>query len=110
MASIAVKPSYELSETEIRNQMKDYLNARNIFFWCDNQTFDARGKTQRRIKGVPDMFISYRKRMIANEIKKPGLDPSRFQYEWMMRFIKEGHIAVCTHSVDELARALSEVR
>jgi hypothetical protein len=103
--------SYDLREADIREQIFEYLGKINVFCWRDKQGASPPGKgTFKSSKGIADIVGIYKGKPLAIEVKKPGGDLSICQFHWLNRFEKSGGITIVACSVEEVQKALSEVK
>ena len=92
----------ELTETDIKHQIRDYLRARNIFNFPILQTLGT-------YKGAPDRIIFFKGKTICCEIKKPSGVQSEYQKQFQVDVERSGGIYIIAKSLDDVISALSRV-
>lgn len=98
----------EQSESQIQREIIEYLQMNGVFVWRQ-QTIGIRGRTlvgAGAMRGVADVLGCYKGKLLAIEVKRPGKSPSKNQLTFIRTVIAEGGLAMCAHSVQEVAEFL----
>ena len=93
-----MKPSYsrlKLSETDIKQQVKDLLVLKHIFSFHITQGLGC-------FPGLPDRVMHFQGRVIYLEIKRPGGKMSKYQLAFKEQCISDGISYWCVSSIEEL--------
>ena len=89
----------DISETDLKQQLKDYLSVKGIFNYHLLQGIGS-------YKGIPDRILHYGGRVIYLEIKKPGGKLSKYQVVFEQQCCLDDIRYVVVHSLEELQEAL----
>jgi len=91
-----------LTEKDVNWQIKDYLNALGIFYFCPLQGLGAS-------PGVSDFIGLYKGgRFLAIEAKATKGKVSDFQRNFLAEVERQGGIAIVAYSIDEVIKGLSQ--
>ena len=93
----------DLSESDVRKQVLDYLRKTGVFIFEDRQVSGKPGRgTRRKSNGVADLLGIYKTFPLAIELKRKGGTLSKEQYDFLVRFKQEGGIGIVSTGVEEL--------
>ena len=92
-----------LKEKDVKKQIKDYLNALGIFYFCPLQGL---GSTP----GVSDFIGIYNGKFMAIEAKAAKGKLNEFQSNFLAKVKQQGGIAITAWSVDDVITPLNKFR
>lgn len=100
-------------EREIQKACLQYLKARGIFCWRQNNApVPAPGGGFRRFVGMPGLSdilgILPGGKFLAVEVKRPKKEPTLDQLKFLEQVTELGGLGCCVHSVEELHADLTE--
>ena len=90
------------SEAEITKEIRYYMREANIWHWKN-------WAGPMSVAGISDILGIYKGRFLAVEVKRPGQHPTKKQLNFLERVHREGGLAVCVHSWEELAKFFETV-
>lgn len=82
-------------ETEIKRQIKDYMNLKGIFYWYNLQGLGAQ-------KGIPDLFALHEGKLFAIEVKTEKGRLTESQEEFLERVEENGGIPIVARGYEDL--------
>jgi hypothetical protein len=85
----------KITETHIKQQIRDYLNRRGIFNYHNLQSMGS-------YKGVPDRTMHLKGQVVYIEVKKPGGELSENQKTFQAQCLADGIEYWVVYSVEEL--------
>lgn len=100
----------ELTETQIQNQILDYLALRKVFAWRNNTRVVRLGGRLVKMgaRGSPDIIgVLPGGMFLAIEVKKPGELPSTHQREFLSRLAQEGAVTLVASCVEDVQAELA---
>ena len=101
MANLRLTPTAP-SETDIKHQIRDYLNARNIFnFYC----LQGMGA----YKGIPDRIFIYKGVVVFLEIKKKKGTQSEHQKAFQADIERGGGRYLLVRTLDEVIAEVGRI-
>ncbi len=89
----------KLTENDIKNQVKDYLNIKNCFNFPIRQSLGS-------YRGIPDRIAIKDGRVLFLEIKKPGGKQSKNQIEFQKRVEEAGGEYYVIRSINDIMKIL----
>jgi penicillin-binding protein-related factor A (putative recombinase) len=97
-------------ETEIQKQIMDYLHAKRVVYWRNNNIpipiiRQDRIISYRRFngaKGAGDIFGFYKGKFFSIEVKSRTGKPSNDQLEFIQLVKNQGHIAFIARSIEDV--------
>ena len=89
-----------ITETQLKRQVKDYLNAKGIFNFHITQGIAC-------YKGIPDKIYHYRGEVIYLELKREGGKLSEYQKEFQRQCALDGIKYFVIRNLDELIEKLT---
>ena len=105
-----------MNETQLRNQILDWLAYNNIFVWLNNTAGNYSKKTgsyyknPRLLKGVPDILgilPNSKGRMLAIECKVGKNKLTLYQKEFKVLFEDEGGYYILAYNLDDVIESLN---
>jgi Holliday junction resolvase len=60
-------------------------------------------------RGVPDLLICVRGRLVGMEVKRPGQQPTKLQEHELERIAQSGGVRCVVHSMEEAREAMEEI-
>jgi hypothetical protein len=90
------------TEAEITKEVREYLKQCNIFHYKQWQGLGS-------MHGISDIIGIYKGKYLAIEVKRPGSNPTDKQQAFLEQVYREGGLAVCVHSWEELADFLEVI-
>jgi hypothetical protein len=93
------KETIKISETDIKNQIKDRLNLKGIFSYPLLQGVGS-------YKGLPDRVMHYKGNVIYLEIKRPKGKLSEFQWEFQSQCIRDNIDYWVVKSIEDMEATL----
>ena len=97
-----IPKAFQLSETDIKHQIRDYLNATGAF------TFHLLAGVG-AYKGAPDRIFVYKGVVVFLEIKKPSGVQSEHQKEFERACVQAGGFYVLAKSVDDVVQVVNKI-
>ena len=100
-------------ETEIQKACLEWLHAKGVFCWRQNQgAIPTKNGGFRRFNGMPgqsDIIGIWKGKFLAIEVKRPKGKVSEAQDLFLDSVMEQGGIAMVVHSVDELEADFQEL-
>lgn len=100
-------------ERDVQRACLDWLKAKGVFHWRQNQAAVPLGGGGFRkfngLLGVSDILgVLDGGRFLAIEVKQPGKKPTKEQEAFLTRVNELGGVGICVHSLDELEAELGQ--
>ncbi|MFN7088388.1 MAG: VRR-NUC domain-containing protein [Candidatus Paceibacteria bacterium] len=86
-------------ETILKNQIKDYLNIKQVFWWYNLQGLGSQ-------KGIPDLFALKNGVLFAIEVKSPKGKLSEAQENFLERIKLNGGTVIIARKLEDIEKFL----